>query len=42
MEIRVNQRERATFERAAERAGLDLSEWVRTELLRSAKRERAC
>lgn len=41
MEIRVNQVERAAFEEAAEQAGLDLSEWVREVLLRSAKRKRA-
>jgi len=40
IEVRVNPDERRLFDLAADKVGLDLSEWMRTVLLRSAKRKR--
>jgi hypothetical protein len=37
--IRVTDNEKATYQRAAEEAGLKLSEWMRDRLDRAAKRE---
>ncbi len=37
--IRMTDTERIEYQKAAERSGLSLSEWVRTQLNRAAKRQ---
>ena len=37
--MRLTDAERADYQRAADRAGLSLSEWVRERLSKAAKRE---
>ena len=39
LQIRVGDGERIEYQKAAERSGLSLSEWVRTQLNRAAKRQ---
>jgi hypothetical protein len=39
MEVRVSEKERQTFRKLADRAGLSLSSWVRERLHRAARLE---
>jgi predicted HicB family RNase H-like nuclease len=39
MQVRVQDREYETFKEAAERAGLDLSAWVRERLRNAARKD---
>lgn len=39
LQVRVKQREYASFKEAAEESGLDLSAWVRERLLQAARQE---
>ena len=40
MQVRVQEHEYETYQDAAERAGVGLSEWVRNVLTRAAKRQK--
>lgn len=39
MQVRVREREYRSFKEAAELSGLDLSAWVRQQLLQAARRD---